>query len=143
MLITKKDASQFGVHHRPAIAPLGVVILMGRSIAPWLSSLWARTFVRVTVKPVHFATTRLALRTQEVLGDFPGGLKDIRTTRQEVRDALFEVFARWIEVRVTWMDFVLIPSSTSSHLLGRLQSENSRVRREQGKEKFLYVWRSF
>jgi len=38
------------------------------------------------------------LRTQEVLGDFPGGLKDIKTTRQDVRDALFEVFARWIEV---------------------------------------------
>lgn len=38
------------------------------------------------------------MRTQEVLGDFPGGLKDIKTTRQDVRDALFEVFARWIEV---------------------------------------------
>ncbi len=45
-----------------------------------------------------FRDDQACLRTQEVLGDFPGGLKDIRTTRQEVRDALFEVFARWIEV---------------------------------------------
>ena len=37
-------------------------------------------------------------RRQEVLGDFPGGLKDLDTTRQDVRDALFDVFARWIEV---------------------------------------------
>ena len=36
------------------------------------------------------------LRTQEVLGDFPGGLKDIKTTRQDVRDSLFEIFSRWI-----------------------------------------------
>ncbi len=37
-------------------------------------------------------------RQQEVLGDFPGGLKDLATTRPDVRNALFDVFARWIEV---------------------------------------------
>lgn len=37
------------------------------------------------------------IRTQEIRGDFPGGLKDLDTTRQEVRDALFRVFAYWIE----------------------------------------------
>ncbi|MFH2005175.1 MAG: alpha-amylase family glycosyl hydrolase [bacterium] len=37
------------------------------------------------------------LRDQEMRGDFPGGLKDLDTTRQDVRDALFKVFAYWIE----------------------------------------------
>ncbi len=30
-------------------------------------------------------------------GDFPGGLKDLNTERQDVRDALFEAYAKWIE----------------------------------------------
>lgn len=38
------------------------------------------------------------LREQETLGDFPGGLKDIATDRQPVRDALFESYAAWIDV---------------------------------------------
>jgi alpha-amylase len=38
------------------------------------------------------------LRQQEVLGDFPGGLKDIATDKQAVRDALFEVYATWIDL---------------------------------------------
>jgi glycosidase len=37
-------------------------------------------------------------RRQEILGDFPGGLKDIDTTREDVRDALFDAFAAWIQV---------------------------------------------
>lgn len=37
-------------------------------------------------------------RAQETLGDFPGGLKDLATTQQPVRDALFEIFARWVEI---------------------------------------------
>jgi alpha-amylase len=37
------------------------------------------------------------IREQEIRGDFPGGLKDLDTTRQDVRDALFRVFAYWIE----------------------------------------------
>ena len=40
---------------------------------------------------------RSYIREQEILGDFPGGLKDLNTTRQDVRDALFNVFAYWIE----------------------------------------------
>ena len=35
---------------------------------------------------------------QVLLGDFPGGLKDIKTTDPDVRDALFKVFSHWIEV---------------------------------------------
>ncbi len=37
-------------------------------------------------------------REQEILGDFPGGLKDLATERQDVRDALFRVYARWIDI---------------------------------------------
>jgi len=40
---------------------------------------------------------RQYLREQEMRGDFPGGLKDLDTTRQDVRDALYRVFAYWIE----------------------------------------------
>lgn len=39
-----------------------------------------------------------AVREQEVLGDFPGGLKDLKTTNPEVREALIRVFQYWIEV---------------------------------------------
>ena len=37
------------------------------------------------------------VRMQEVLGDFPGGLKDVRTDLPEVRDAMIDVYAAWIE----------------------------------------------
>ena len=33
---------------------------------------------------------------QVVLGDFPGGLKDLDTTRQEVRDVMVDSYVRWI-----------------------------------------------
>jgi glycosidase len=36
-------------------------------------------------------------RTQVLTGDFPGGLKDLATERDDVRAALTAVFARWIE----------------------------------------------
>jgi len=35
---------------------------------------------------------------QETRGDFPGGLKDLDTTRQDVRDALYAAYAHWITV---------------------------------------------
>jgi len=37
------------------------------------------------------------VRMQEVLGDFPGGLKDVRTDLPEVRDAMIDVYAAWVE----------------------------------------------
>ena len=37
------------------------------------------------------------LREQEMLGDFPGGLKDLKTTNPEVRAALIEAFQFWIK----------------------------------------------
>ncbi len=38
------------------------------------------------------------VREQEMLGDFPGGLKDLATERDDVRQALVRVFQYWIEV---------------------------------------------
>ena len=38
------------------------------------------------------------LREQEMLGDFPGGLKDLDTRRDDVRQALISAFQYWIEV---------------------------------------------
>jgi glycosidase len=38
------------------------------------------------------------VRKQEVLGDFPGGLKDLATEKPEVQAALIKVFQRWIEL---------------------------------------------
>ena len=35
---------------------------------------------------------------QVLLGDFPGGLKDLKTTHPDVRTALIEAFARWVEI---------------------------------------------
>ncbi len=35
---------------------------------------------------------------QTMFGDFPGGLKDVATERQDVRDAMFKAYARWIEL---------------------------------------------
>ncbi|MBW1810482.1 MAG: alpha amylase C-terminal domain-containing protein [Deltaproteobacteria bacterium] len=37
-------------------------------------------------------------REQEVLGDFPGGLKDLATHRYDVRNALFDAFSNWIDI---------------------------------------------
>jgi len=38
------------------------------------------------------------LREQEIRGDFPGGLKDLATERDDVRQALIRAFQFWIEV---------------------------------------------
>ena len=41
--------------------------------------------------------TDYGVREQVLTGDFPGGLKDLATERDDVRAALTAVFARWIE----------------------------------------------
>ncbi|MGZ3425900.1 MAG: alpha-amylase family glycosyl hydrolase, partial [Polyangia bacterium] len=41
--------------------------------------------------------TNYGSREQTLLGDFPGGLKDLATERDDVRAALTAVFARWIQ----------------------------------------------
>jgi alpha-amylase len=41
--------------------------------------------------------TDYGIREQVLMGDFPGGLKDLATERDDVRAALTAVFARWIQ----------------------------------------------
>jgi len=41
--------------------------------------------------------TNYGIREQVLQGDFPGGLKDLATEREDVRAALTAVFARWIQ----------------------------------------------
>ncbi|RMH38933.1 MAG: DUF3459 domain-containing protein [Deltaproteobacteria bacterium] len=42
--------------------------------------------------------SREFVRQQEVYGDFPGGLKDLNTDHPDVKDALYQVFAYWLDV---------------------------------------------
>ena len=42
--------------------------------------------------------SREFVRDQEVLGDFPGGLKDLDTDNPDVRDALIKVYQYWMDV---------------------------------------------
>ena len=63
------------------------------------NSSWYNRRGRVTVwqdnnRPLTFKY----MREQEMLGDFPGGLKDLNTQREDVRRALTKVFQHWIRV---------------------------------------------
>lgn len=58
---------------------------------------WYNRKGRVTVWEDEGAATFEYRREQEIKGDFPGGLKDLATHREDVRQALTEVFAYWIQ----------------------------------------------
>ncbi|MBM4291797.1 MAG: alpha-amylase [Deltaproteobacteria bacterium] len=58
---------------------------------------WYQRKGRVTVWEDEGAATYSYRRQQEIEGDFPGGLKDLATHKPEVRQALTEVFAYWIQ----------------------------------------------
>jgi glycosidase len=51
----------------------------------------------VTVWENEAAATVEYRREQEILGDFPGGLKDLATHRRDVQEALVRVFQYWID----------------------------------------------
>lgn len=51
---------------------------------------------QVGIDPANWDECYSYVRTQEVTGDFPGGLKDLRTDLPEVREALIRVMAHWI-----------------------------------------------
>ncbi len=82
-------------------------------------------------------------REQELLGDFPGGLKDIDTTREDVRDALYEVYARWIDLG----DFDGFRIDTLKHVEeGFFEDFCPRIRahaNERGKHNFLMFGEAF
>lgn len=48
------------------------------------------------IDPANWDACYNYVRIQEVTGDFPGGLKDLRTDLPEVRQALIDVFTFWI-----------------------------------------------
>ncbi len=83
------------------------------------------------------------LRQQELRGDFPGGLKDLDTTRQDVRDALFAAFAHWISVA----DFDGFRIDTLKHVEHEFwQDFCPRIRRHAaalGKRNFLQFGEAF
>jgi alpha-amylase len=58
---------------------------------------WYNRKGRVTVWEDEGAASFEYRREQEIKGDFPGGLKDLATKRDDVRQALTEVFAYWIQ----------------------------------------------
>ena len=83
------------------------------------------------------------IREQEMRGDFPGGLKDLDTTRQDVRDALFAAYAHWITVA----DFDGFRIDTLKHVEhGFWQDFCPRIRehaRGMGKQRFLMFGEAF
>lgn len=83
------------------------------------------------------------IREQETRGDFPGGLKDLDTTRQDVRDALYRVFAFWIEAA----DFDGFRIDTLKHVEHEFwQDFCPRIRRrakELGKHNFFQFGEAF
>ena len=83
------------------------------------------------------------VRQQEVLGDFPGGLKDLATERDDVRQALADVFKYWITVG----DFDGFRIDTLKHVEeGFWQNFCPAMRKHAkalGKEKFLMFGEAF
>ncbi len=83
------------------------------------------------------------IRMQELLGDFPGGLKDLATELPEVRQALIEIFKRWIELG----DFDGFRLDTLKHLdHGFIKEFSAAIRqhaKELGKENFLLFGEAF
>ncbi len=82
-------------------------------------------------------------QNQEILGDFPGGLKDLATTRADVRDALLDVYARWIDLG----DFDGFRIDTLKHVEQEFWEDFCpRIRShaaEQGKHNFLQFGEAF
>jgi len=83
------------------------------------------------------------VRAQEVLGDFPGGLKDIATELPPVRDALIGVFKWWISVG----DFDGFRIDTIKHVDYAFWNAFAPAMREHaaklGKKKFLMFGEAF
>lgn len=83
------------------------------------------------------------VRMQEMEGDFPGGLKDLRTELPEVREALTDVFAYWIEMA----DFDGFRIDTLKHVehgfWQHFCPEIRRRSREMGKRNFFMFGEAF
>lgn len=80
---------------------------------------------------------------QRVLGDFPGGLKDLATELPEVREELIDKYARWVEL----VDLDGFRIDTVKHVEQDFWTEFATKIRErlapQGKERFLMFGEAF
>ncbi len=72
--------------------------LPGSGASPDQSSSGAALFQRLDWYHRRGRITDYANRDQVVNGDFPGGLKDVATEREDVRATMTAVFARWIRM---------------------------------------------
>ena len=83
------------------------------------------------------------VRTQELRGDFPGGLKDLATERADVRQELIRVFQYWIEVG----DFDGFRIDTLKHVEHSFWKQFCPAMRKyakgRGKQKFLMFGEAF
>lgn len=80
---------------------------------------------------------------QLVHGDFPGGLKDLDTSRCDVKQSMVDIFARWVEL--TDLDgFRIDTVKHVEHEFWRYFSQNVRIRlRDQGKTNFFMFGEAF
>ncbi|MHB8879493.1 MAG: alpha-amylase family glycosyl hydrolase, partial [Myxococcaceae bacterium] len=80
---------------------------------------------------------------QLLLGDFPGGLKDVATENPEVREAMIDAYASWVE----WVDLDGFRIDTVKHVEHGFWQVFARGVRErlarQGKERFLMFGEAF
>jgi len=127
---------------------------MGLAPVVWINNPWVN---RVAPQPAVFQNPDWYHRNgrvvplangswpadQTLLGDFPGGLKDLATERQDVRDALVQVYGTWIE-RVDFDGFRI---DTIKHVEESFWTDFcSRIRqiaRAKGKENFLIFGEAF
>jgi len=80
---------------------------------------------------------------QLVHGDFPGGLKDVNTSRCDVKQAMTDVFARWVEL-ADFDGFRIDTVKHVEHAFWRYFTQNIRARlKEKGKENFFIFGEAF
>ncbi len=82
-------------------------------------------------------------RQQVLQGDFPGGLKDLKTTNPEVRQAMIDVYAGWVE-KVGFDGFRIDTLKHVEYGFWETFAPAMRKRlKEAGKEEFLMFGESF
>ena len=80
---------------------------------------------------------------QLVHGDFPGGLKDVNTSRCDVKKAMTDAFTRWVEL-ADFDGFRIDTVKHVEHSFWRYFSQNVRLRLEsQGKKNFFMFGEAF
>ena len=80
---------------------------------------------------------------QLVHGDFPGGLKDVNTSRCDVKQAMVDSYARWVEL-ADFDGFRIDTVKHVEHAFWRYFSQSVRIRlEEKGKKNFFMFGEAF